>query len=99
MNRLFRKYHRWLAIAFAVRLLNQIVTGIGFSIAKSFHQRQWAGFLLHLHTLETFGLEAVFPIINGIGWLGLLIAGLYMTSLLRQRRVLSSNLLYHDYQT
>lgn len=89
MNRIFRKYHRWLAIAFALPLLNTIVTGIGFTIAKSLHQRQLAGFLIHLHTLETFGLEEVFPIINGIGLLGLLITGLYMTSLFRQRRVLS----------
>ena len=86
MNRLLRKYHRWLAIAFALPLLLSIVTGIAFTIAKSLHQRQLAGFLIHLHTLETFGLDGVFPIINGIGLLGLLVTGLYMTRLFRQPR-------------
>ena len=76
MNRLFRKYHRWLAIAFALPLLLTIVTKIAFPIAKSLHQRELARFLVHLHTLETFGLEEVFPIINGIGLLGLLVTGL-----------------------
>ncbi len=89
MNRLFRKYHRWLAIVFALPLINTIITGIGFSIAKSLHQRAIAGFLIHLHTLETFGLDGIFPIINGIGLLGLLVSGLYMTRVFRQTRLLS----------
>lgn len=86
IDRLFRKYHRWLAIAFALPLLLSTVTGIAFPIAKSLQQREVARFLIHLHTLETFGLDGVFPIINGIGLLGLSITGLYMTSLFRQRR-------------
>lgn len=89
MQRLFRKYHRWLAIVCALPLLLTIITGMGFPIAKALHQRQFAGFLIHLHTLETFGLEGFFPIINGLGLLGLLVTGIYMTSLFRQKR--SSN--------
>jgi hypothetical protein len=86
MNRLFRKYHRWLAIVFALPLLTTILMGITFPIARSFNQRQLAGLLIHIHTLEIFGLETIFPIINGVGLLGLLITGIYMTSLFRQRR-------------
>jgi hypothetical protein len=86
MNRLFRKYHRWLAIVFALPLLTTVLTGITFPIARALNQRQLAGFLIHVHTLEIFGLDAIFPIINGIGLLGLLVTGLYMTSLFRQQR-------------
>lgn len=86
MNRLFRKYHRWLAIVCALPLLLTVITGMTFPIAKALHQRQLAGFLIHLHTLETIGLEDFFPIINGLGLLGLLITGIYMTRLFREKR-------------
>jgi hypothetical protein len=86
MYRLFRKYHRWLAIVCALPLLLTVMTGMSIPIAKAVHQRQFTGFLIHLHTLETFGLEGFFPIINGIGFLELLITGLYMTNLFRERR-------------
>lgn len=91
MNGIFRKYHRWLAIALSLPLLTTVISGIGFTIAKSFHQRALAGFLIHVHTLEIFGLEGVFPILNGIGLMGLLVTGIYMLSLSRRRR--SSSLL------
>ena len=87
MNRLFHKYHRWLAIVCVLPLFLTVITGMFFPIAKAFNQRQLAGFLIHLHTLETFGLESFFPIINGIGLLGLLITGIYMTNLFRERRL------------
>ncbi len=73
IDRLWRKYHRWLAFAFALPLLLTIVTGIALPIAKALHQRQLARFLVHLHTLETFGLDEVFPIITGFGLLGLIV--------------------------
>lgn len=86
MSRLFRKYHRWLAVICTLPILLTVITGMLFPIAKALHQRQLAGFLIHLHTLEILGLESFFPIINGIGLLGLLITGVYMTSLFRERR-------------
>lgn len=86
MNRLFRKYHRWLAIICALPLLLTVITGMTFPIAKALHQRQLAGALIHLHTLETFGLDGFFPIMNGLGLLGLLTTGIYMTNLFRARR-------------
>lgn len=89
MNRLFWKYHRWLAIVCALPLLLTVITGMAFPIAKALHQRQLAGFLIQLHTLETFGLGDFFPILNGIGLLGLLVTGIYMTRLFRQRSVKS----------
>lgn len=85
MNRLFRKYHRGLAIACALPLLLTVITGMLYPIARALNQRQLAGSLIHLHTLETIGLENFFPIINGLGLLGLLITGIYMTRLLQGR--------------
>ena len=92
MYRLFRRYHRWLAILCALPLLLTVVTGMTFPIARAFHQRELAGFLIHLHTLETFKLDAFFPIMNGLGLLGLLVTGIYMTSLFRERRSTSNSL-------
>lgn len=92
MNRLFRKYHRWLAIVCALPLLLTVITGMTFPIAKALHQRQLAGFLIHLHTLEAIGLENFFPILNGLGLLGLLITGIYMTRLFRENRAHSLDL-------
>ncbi len=86
MYRLFRKYHRWLAIVCALPLSLTVLTGMCFPIAKSLHQRQLASFLIHLHTLEIFGLDDFFPVINGLGLLGLLITGVYMTNLVRKQR-------------
>lgn len=85
MNRLFRRYHRWLAIVCTLPLLLTVITGIGFSIAKASNRRQLAGVLIHLHTLETFGLDGFFPLINGLGLLGLLVTGVYMSTLFRKR--------------
>ncbi len=85
MNRLFRQYHRWLAIVFALPLLTTLITGISFPIAKSLNQPQLTELLIQIHTLEIVGLENIFPIINGIGLLGLLSTGIYMTRLFRQR--------------
>ena len=86
MNRLFHQYHRWLAIALFLPLLTTVVSGVGFTIARSLHQRALAEFLIHIHTLEIFGLGEIFPLLNGIGLLGLLVTGIYMTRLFRQRR-------------
>ncbi|MBW4538961.1 MAG: peptidase [Myxacorys chilensis ATA2-1-KO14] len=88
MNR-FRQYHRWLAIVLFLPLLTTVISGVGFTIARSLHQRALAEFLIHIHTLEIFGLGEVFPLLNGIGLFSLLITGIYMTRLFRQRRYLS----------
>lgn len=94
MYRLFRRYHRWLAIIFALPLLVTVITGITFPVAKALQQRQLAGFLIHLHTMEIVGLDDWFPILNGLGLLGLLVTGIYMTNLFRDR---SSHNFANDY--
>jgi hypothetical protein len=87
MNRLFRKYHRWLAITCSLPLLLTVITGMTFPIAKVFHQRQLAHFLIELHTMEILRLDGWFPIINGLGLLGLLITGIYMTNQGKRKKI------------
>ncbi|BBD62755.1 hypothetical protein NIES2109_56050 (plasmid) [Nostoc sp. HK-01] len=50
------------------------------------------GFLIHLHTLEIWELHGFFPVINGLGLLGLLVTGIYMSSLFRKRRTAANSI-------
>jgi hypothetical protein len=87
MLRSFRKYHRQIAIALCFPLLLTVLTGMGFTITNEiFDQRDLGRFLLKLHTMEIFHLEKIYPILNGLGLIGLLITGVSMTGLFRQRR-------------
>jgi hypothetical protein len=59
---------------------------MGFTIPHEWlHQDQLGGFLLGLHTLEILHLEKIYPLLNGLGLLGLLITGVSMTGLFRKR--------------
>lgn len=87
MKRAFRKYHRTLAIILAIPLVLTLVTGIAVSLIG-----EWSlslgvsrSFLLKLHTGEIFHLEKIYPILNGIGLLGMVVTGLSMTSLFTRR--------------
>lgn len=86
MNRIFRRYHRIIAIALFLPLLLTVVTGIVVTILDQWlRQEELAGFVLRLHTLEIFHLQGIYPLLNGLGLLGLLVTGLSMTGLLRNR--------------
>lgn len=86
MNRLFRRYHRQIAIALCLPLFLTVLTGMGFTIAHEWlHQNEVGEFLLGLHTLEIVHLEKIYPILNGLGLVGLLITGLSLTGLFRTR--------------
>ncbi len=45
MSRLFRKYHRWLAIVGTLPLLVIVITGITFLLAKMFYQRHSSSYV------------------------------------------------------
>jgi hypothetical protein len=87
MKRIFRKYHRSLALIVALPLILTTITGmlvtvvaewkINFGISRSF--------LLSLHNGELFHLEGIYPILNGLGLLVMLITGLTMTPLFRNK--------------
>lgn len=86
MARTFRKYHRLIAIAVCLPLFLTVLSGIGISIFDEwFHQDKISNFLLRVHTLDIFGLEGIYPVLNGLGLLGLLITGLTMTNLFKKR--------------
>ncbi|NWF62404.1 MAG: peptidase [Fischerella sp.] len=86
MIRSFRKYHRQIAIALCLPLFLTVLTGIGYTIVDEWlHQGELGAFILSLHTLSIFRLQAIYPLLNGLGLLGLLITGLSMTGLFRKR--------------
>ncbi|WP_107670749.1 peptidase [Cyanothece sp. BG0011] len=85
MNRLFRKYHRTLAIILSLPILLTIITGIGYTIFDEwFELEKMARFMLQIHTMKILHLETIYPVLNGLGLIGLLITGLSMTSLFRK---------------
>lgn len=87
MKRAFRKYHRAIALTISFPILLTILTGIAATLV-----REWninigfsSNWLLKVHTGEIFHLEAVYPILNGIGLLGLLVTGISMSGVFQQR--------------
>ncbi|UBF27516.1 hypothetical protein K9N68_06125 [Kovacikia minuta CCNUW1] len=46
MNRLFRKYHRWIAIVLCLPLFITVLTGMAYTIADEWlHQSEFGEFL------------------------------------------------------
>ncbi|ARV59950.1 peptidase [Nostocales cyanobacterium HT-58-2] len=86
MIRSFRRYHRQLAIVLCLPLFLTVLTGMSYTIINEwFHQHELGEFLLKLHTLEILHLEQIYPLLNGLGLIGLLITGFSMTGLFRKR--------------
>lgn len=93
MKRAFRKYHRILGIIVALPIALTVLTGMAITML-----REWplgieisSRFLLKIHTGEIFHLQAIYPILNGLGMLGLLVTGLSMSGLFGRRKQLNSN--------
>lgn len=88
MNRAFRKYHRTIALIISLPLLFTVLTGILVTIV-----REWTFIntgipsilLLQIHTGEIFHLQAVYPILDGIGLIGLIVTGLSMSGVFRAK--------------
>jgi len=89
MNRTFRKYHRAIALIISIPLLLTVLTGMAVTVV-----REWSFIntgipsrvILSIHTGEIFHLAAIYPILNGMGLLGLLVTGLSMSSLFKKRK-------------
>lgn len=87
MKNTFRKYHRLMATLFCLPLLFTALTGMSIAIADTWlHQEELAAFLMTVHTFQIFKLDAILPILNGLGLLGLVATGLSMTGLFAKRR-------------
>lgn len=83
MKRAFRKYHRAIALITAIPISLTVLTGMAATFI-----REWglnfglsASWLIKLHTGEVFHLEAIYPILNGVGLIGLLVTGLSMSGM------------------
>jgi len=83
MKRAFRKYHRAIALINAIPIFLTVLTGMAATVI-----REWglnlglsASWLIKLHTGEVFHLEAIYPILNGVGLIGLLVTGLSMSGM------------------
>lgn len=87
IKKAFRKYHRSLAIILCLPLILTTLTGMGYIIFDEwFGMDDIAHFLMEIHTFEFLGLEKVYPVLNGLGLIGLLVTGITMTGLGRKRR-------------
>ncbi|AFY74107.1 hypothetical protein Syn7502_02088 [Synechococcus sp. PCC 7502] len=84
---LFRKFHRLIAIIIAIPFTLIVLTGMAVTI-----EEQWQfldihlsrGFLLDLHTGAIFNLQAFYPILSGLGLIGLLVSGISLTGIFRR---------------
>ena len=88
MKRAFRKYHRVLAIIICLPLALTVLTGMATTLVGEWNLGVGTvsrSFLLALHTGEIFGLQAIYPLLNGLGIIGLLVTGMTMTGLFRRR--------------
>jgi hypothetical protein len=85
--RIFRKYHRTLAVILFLPIALTLLTGLAVTLVAEWSLNLGISrtLLLKIHTGEIFGLAAIYPILNGLGLLGLLITGLSMSSLFARR--------------
>jgi hypothetical protein len=87
MKRLFRQYHRTLALILCLPIMLTVLTGMATTIVG-----EWSvnlglsrSLILKLHTGEIFHLERVYPLLNGLGLIGLIVTGLTMSPLFRRK--------------
>ena len=87
LKRLFRKYHRVLASIVFLPLILTTLTGMATTITAEWHLNLGIprGVLLAIHTGEVFHLQKIYPILNGLGTLGLLITGITMTGIFNRK--------------
>jgi hypothetical protein len=82
--RFLRQYHRRFALIMVLPLLITAVTGVLMPIGHDLPPRL-AGFVYKLHTGAWFSQKA-YGVLNGIGLLTMVLSGLSMTPLFRNRK-------------
>ncbi len=87
MKRSFREYHCFLAPILLLPIALTAVISLAITVIETWHWNLGVSerFLMQLHTGQTFHLQAIYPILNGLGVVGLLVTGITMTSLFNQR--------------
>jgi hypothetical protein len=88
LKRLFRKYHRSLALIVFMPLILTVITGMFATMVTEWQLKLGVSrsLLMEIHTGEIFHLQAIYPVINGIGILGLLVTGITMTGLFDRQK-------------
>lgn len=88
----FRRYHRQIALIMCFPLALTVVSGAAYPIFDHWIPlRGIAGLMMKIHSGRIFGLEQIYPILNGLGLAGLLATGLSMSGVFRKRRDLANN--------
>jgi hypothetical protein len=87
LKRLFRKYHRLLASIIFLPLILTTITGMATTMTAEW---RWnlgisRSLILAIHTGEFFHLQAIYPMLNGLGTIGLLITGITMTGIFNRK--------------
>lgn len=88
MKRAFRKYHRTIGIIICLPLILTVLTGMMTTIVKEWPINTGlpSSLLLKIHTGEILHLEAIYPILNGLGLIGLLVTGISMSGLFDRKK-------------
>jgi hypothetical protein len=87
LNQLFRKYHRILAPIIFLPLILTTITGMATTMTAEWRLNLGISrhLLLDIHTGEIFHLQAIYPILNGLGVIGLLVTGISMTGMFKNK--------------
>ena len=83
LKRLFRKYHRLLASIIFLPLVLTTITGMATTMTAEWRWNLgiFRSPIMAIHTGELFHLQAIYPMLNGLGTIGLLITGITMTGI------------------
>ncbi len=87
MKRLARKYHRIVAPIIALPLALTVLTGMLATIIQewSINTGLTSSLILSIHTGEIFHLQAIYPILNGLGLIVLLVTGISLSGVLGRK--------------
>lgn len=87
MKRAFRKYHRGLAIIICLPLAATVLTGMAATLTESWSLPLGLShrLLLRIHTGEILHLEGIYPLLNGLGVIGLIVTGLSQSRLFTKK--------------
>lgn len=89
MKRIARKYHRIVAPIIALPLILTVLTGMLATII-----REWpintgltsSSLILGIHTGEIFHLQAIYPVLNGLGLIVLVVTGITMSGVFSKKK-------------
>ncbi len=87
LKHLFRKYHRILAPIIFLPLILTTITGMATTMTAEWRLNLGISrhTLLDIHTGEIFHLQSVYPMLNGLGVIGLLVTGISMTGMFKNK--------------